>query len=592
VVKPELVERYLRGKFGKALDAVRAEMEPRHAGRLSHSRASRSLRLSGMALFWLLASCATWANPSLEARVTAVAAGPASRGQPSAAPQVSRAWIEQVYSPANPGPVWFTAEGPRPAIGVALQALRAAAGRGVAPDDYDVGSLERQVEALRGSILDRDTVARADMAMTVTVLRFLSDLRFGQVRPQEVEPHYRAPAKDAAFVAELRAAVAGDRLAATIDAAEPAFPLYARLKRLLADYRVLAAQPAIVLPPLASPLVKIVVGDIYTGVPALHAQLVRLGDLAADSARSTDDRFTDMLAEAVRRFQARHGLQPDGVLGKETLAALNVPLATRVAQITLSLERLRWLPTLPPGPLIAINIPSFQLWVFADASDAEHATLSMRIVVGRAMRTETPVFIGEMRFVEFNPYWNVPPSILRNELLPRLETDPTYAKREDMEVVSTGRDGRAHTVIDSASIAALRSGEARLRQRPGPRNALGGVKFVLPNTMHIYLHATPARELFERTRRDFSHGCIRVREPEALAQFVLRGKPEWTPEEIEIAMQSGMNRTVPLAHPVPVVVFYTTAVADAAGRALFLADVYGHDRELQNALRKGSRAAR
>ncbi len=553
---------------------------------------ARPLRRLGLALFCLLASWPASADSSPDARSTANAISPANTGQALAAPRVSRVWIEQVYSPEDPGPVWFTAEGPRPSLSLALRELRAAADRGLAPEDYGVDLLEREIGALVASRADPDRLAHVDRAVTAKVLRFLSDLRFGRVRPQEVEPHYRATPRDAWFVTELRAAVTRDGLAAMIDAVEPAFPLYVRLKRLLADYRLLAAEPGIVLPPPPSARGKIVAGDIYAGVPALHAQLVRLRDLAVDAAPPADDRYTDALAEAVRRFQERHGLQPDGVLGKETLAVLNVPLAARVDQITLSLERLRWLPALPPGPLIAINIPSFRLWAFADAAAAGRATLSMPVVVGRAVRTETPVFIGEMRFVEFSPYWNVPPSILRNEILPRLETDPSYARREDMEVVSTGRDGQARTGFDDAALAALRSGEARLRQRPGTRNALGGVKFVLPNTMNVYLHATPARELFERTRRDFSHGCIRVREPEALAQFVLRGKPEWTPEEIAVAMRSGVNRTVPLASPVPVVVFYTTAIADAEGRALFLADVYGHDRRLQDALRKGSGAAR
>ncbi len=498
---------------------------------------------------------------------------------------MSPAWIEQVYSSSNPDPVWFTADGPRADASVALQALRAAGERGLAPEDYDIGALEREIDALGGGDRDPDAVSRADAAMTVTMLQFLSDLRFGRVRPQQVEPHFRAPAKDAAFVAELRDAVARGRLAATIDAAEPAFPLYVRLKRLLATYRVLAAQPGIVLPPLASPRNKVVVGDAYVGVPALHAQLLRLGDLAADSAIPADDQYTPPLAEAVRRFQTRHGLEADGVLGKDTLGALNTPLTARLAQIRLSLERLRWLPQLQPGPLIAINIPSFRLWAFADASGAQPAILSMAVVVGRAMRTETPVFIGEMRFVEFSPYWNVPPSILRNELLPLLARDPSYLDHEDMEVVGTSSSGRVLAASGNELIAALRSGEARLRQRPGARNALGGVKFVLPNTMDIYLHATPARELFERTRRDFSHGCIRVREPEALAQFMLQGKPEWTTAQIEAAMTSGVNRTVPLAAPVPVIVFYTTVIVDGEGRALFLRDIYGHDSKLRDALR-------
>jgi len=562
------------------------------AWRLPHSSALRSRHLFGVALFWFLLGSAASADPSLHARTWTTMAGHADLLTVPTPPPVSRAWIEQVYSPASPGPVWFTSEGPRPATSVALDALRAAGDRGLVPEDYHVSALEREIEALRAGNREPDAVGRVDMAVTATMLRFLSDLRFGRVRPQQVEPHYRAPAKDATFAVDLRDAVARDRLAATIDAAEPAFPLYGRLKRLLANYRELAALPTIVLPPLAALRSKIVEGDAYSGVPKLRAQLVRLGDLAADSEWPTNDRYTGALADAVRRFQGRHGLQADGVLGKDTLAALNVPLTTRLTQITLSLERLRWLPQLPPGPLIAINIPSFQLWAFADASDLQHATLSMPVVVGRAMRTETPVFIGEMRFVEFSPYWNVPRSILRNELLPRIASDPSYLEREAMEVVSTSRDGRTYAAVDSTSIAALRSGEARLRQHPGARNALGGVKFGLANTMDIYLHATPASELFGRTRRDFSHGCIRVREPEALAQFVLQGKPEWTPVEIEAAMTSGVNRTVPLAAPFPVIVFYTTAVVDVDGRALFLADIYGHDRKLLDALRGAARVAR
>jgi murein L,D-transpeptidase YcbB/YkuD len=216
----------------------------------------------------------------------------------------------------------------------------------------------------------------------------------------------------------------------------------------------------------------------------------------------------------------------------------------------------------------------------------------MPVIVGRAMRGETPMFIGEMRYVEFSPYWNVPPSILRNELLPQLTRDPSLLQREDMEFVSTRGGGSARATLDEAALAGLRSGELRLRQRPGPKNALGGVKFVLPNTMDVYLHGTPAQALFERTRRDFSHGCIRVREPAALAGFVLRGQPEWTPAQIDAAMVSGTNRIVKLAAPIPVVVFYTTAIVDTRGHALFLPDVYGHDRKLANALRTAHREAR
>lgn len=521
--------------------------------------------------------------------VAGLASGSAAAADPAAAPMSARvapdtAWMAQVYPPANPGPVWFTARGPRPAVRVALQALRNAGDRGLVPDDYRPDTLAREIDALDVPRADAEAILHADRALTATMLRFLSDLRFGRVPPQRLAPHFRTPARDAPFVAQLRDAVADGRLAAAIDAAEPTFPVYARLKRLLPHYRVLASEPPIVVPPPASKR-SVAVGDSYAGVPALRALLVRVGDLAADAPAPAGDGYTPLLAAAVQRFQARHGLQADGVLGRNTLAALNVPLAARVDQIVLSLERLRWLPELPSGPLIAINIPSFRLWAFDDASNPTQPALSMPVVVGKAVRNETPVFIGTMRYVEFSPYWNVPSSILRDEILPDLASDPAYLLREGMEVVSTNGDGRTSDAIDAAGLAALLSGEARLRQRPGPRNPLGGIKFALPNGMDIYLHATPARDLFARSRRDFSHGCIRVGDPQALAAFVLRGKPQWTADAIGEAMNSGVNRTVALPVPVPVIMFYTTAIVDREGNARFLPDIYDQDRLLAAALR-------
>jgi murein L,D-transpeptidase YcbB/YkuD len=216
----------------------------------------------------------------------------------------------------------------------------------------------------------------------------------------------------------------------------------------------------------------------------------------------------------------------------------------------------------------------------------------MPVIVGRAVRTETPVFIGDMRYVEFSPYWNVPPNILRNEILPALRRDPAYLQRHDMELVRTGRDRSITTTVDAAALAALESGALRVRQRPGPRNALDGIKFVLPNTMDIYLHGTPAPALFKPARRDFSHGCIRVADPAALARFVLRDQPEWTAARIEAATASGTMTTVTLPGSIPVVVFYTTAIAAADERALFLPDVYGHDRKLEAALRAARAGSR
>ena len=416
------------------------------------------------------------AAPATAARTTVVAQARAATDPPRATPSGDPRWVERVYPRTPPDPVWFTPEGPRAAVGVALRELRAAGDRGLASEDYDADALERDVEAAMRGARAPDAIARVDRALSATMLRFLADLRSGRVRPRQVEPFFHAPAKPMPFAADLREAVAGERLASLIAEAEPTFAQYAQLKRLLADYRILAAQP---LPrALGSPRGKIVVGDRHASVPALRATLVALGDLPADTADAADPAatlYSATLAAAVRRFQSRHGLAPDGIVGKGTLDALNTPVAARIEQITLSLERLRWLPDFAAGPLIAVNIPSFELWAFADATGTRRATLSMPVVVGRAMRNETPVFIGEMRYVEFSPYWNVPPSILHNELLPRIAEDPSYLRREDMEIVRTGRNGtrvrgersrRHRGLADGQRAAAPASGSG---QRAGRR---------------------------------------------------------------------------------------------------------------------------
>jgi murein L,D-transpeptidase YcbB/YkuD len=207
----------------------------------------------------------------------------------------------------------------------------------------------------------------------------------------------------------------------------------------------------------------------------------------------------------------------------------------------------------------------------------------MDVVVGRSVPTHrTPIFAERMTYLEFSPYWNVPPGILHRELLPRLRKDPEYLEREDMEVVDAS--GRVSTTLDQAALDALEGGSARVRQRPGPKSAVGGLKFVFPNHADVYLHDTPERELFTRSRRAFSHGCIRVQDPVKLARFVLASQPEWTEDAIRAAMAAGKTRFVTLAEPIPVLVFYVTTVVDPEGRLLFLPDPYGHDGTLVRAL--------
>ena len=287
----------------------------------------------------------------------------------------------------------------------------------------------------------------------------------------------------------------------------------------------------------------------------------------------------------MKRFQIRHGLEPDGVRGKGTQAALRVPLAWRVRQIELALERLRWLPDLGDRRLIALNIPMFRFWAWDSTPPNDAPSLTMNVIVGRALSTETPVFDEEMREVIFRPYWNVPRSILRHEILPLLERDPDYLGRQNMEIVRGDGDDARPVGATAENLALLRQGALRVRQRPGPHNALGLVKFVFPNEENVYMHGTPVQSLFSRSRRDFSHGCVRVEDPVALAEWVLRERPEWTRQRILSAMAGERPVSVSLPRPIQVILNYTTAVVmPEDGTIHFADDIYRHDTRLDRAL--------
>jgi murein L,D-transpeptidase YcbB/YkuD len=443
-----------------------------------------------------------------------------------------------------------------------LWVLRQATLQGLDPLDYGTDALQQQLHSGEADS------ARFDVALTSAMLHYLADLRVGRVRS---EYHTRLP--DARLrqydpVERLRAGLAFGKLQAAVQAAEPQSPQYGRVKAALANYRKLSSQPYPALPKLRA---KVAPGGAYPAAKALFERLVLLGDLPAETQPQTNGIYNQRLAAGVRHFQARHGLDDDGVLGRGTIDALNVVPAKRVRQLELTLERLRWLPDFGPGPLIVVDLPAYRLWALHNGS--ADVPLEMRVVVGTAIKTETPLFVGQLRYLEFNPYWNVPRSILEKEILPKLERNHAYLTQHEME-----------TVPPDATLADLKAGRARVRQRPGPKNSLGAVKFAMPNPMDIYLHSTPARELFKRSRRDLSHGCIRVEQPAALAQYVLAQQRQWNADTIKAALQPGPTRHVDLAHPIPVVIFYATATVDSNGSARFAADIYGRDSELEQEL--------
>lgn len=254
-------------------------------------------------------------------------------------------------------------------------------------------------------------------------------------------------------------------------------------------------------------------------------------------------------------------------------------LRARVRQLELALERLRWLPPLGRKPFVVVNIPGFELFAFDSTGGLGAPSVRMKVIVGKAFDTQTPVLVEQMRSIEFFPYWHVPHRVLVKEILPEMRKDSAYLRKEDMEL-ATLAGAAAGDSVTPAVLRKLRRGELRVRQRPSKRNPLDGVIFRFPNAENIYLHGTPNTELFSRSRRDFSHGCIRLEHPETLAAWVLRDQPDWTPERIAEMMAGPTTTRVPLAEPLPVILFYTTAVVEPDGRVEFYEDIYGHDARL------------
>lgn len=423
-----------------------------------------------------------------------------------------------------------------------------------------------------------------DVRFSAAALRFMSDLHFGRVSPEEAGfqlQEQRAPFDLAAALQRLAAASDVDHELASV---EPAFYHYGLLKQALAHYRMAARLPdPTQLPPISKTLKP---GDSYAGAPTLRSFLAAIGDLAPSPETAPDQLAYDAsLSAAVANYQRRHGLTPNGALDKATLASLKVPPARRIRQIVLTLERWRWLTPFKTPPII-VNIPQFRLFAFRTTEDRVADILQMDVIVGRTYpQTQTPVFEGQMRYVILRPYWDVPYSITQHEMLPKIRAHPDYLAAHHLEIASGPDDNSPAVALTPESLAALAAGRLRLRQQPGDDNALGLVKFMFPNSHNVYLHSTPARNLFQEPVRAFSHGCIRVSDPVALATLVLKDAPgEWTAEKVEAAMKGPTTLRVNLERPIDVLILYATALATEAGPVLFFNDIYGYDRKLEREL--------
>ena len=485
-----------------------------------------------------------------------------------------------------PEPLWIEGTRATPQAVKLLDQLQAAEAYGLRASDYHLSLPPEELAAVLANRTGAAVRQRFATELSRAATRFAEDLHQGRIDARRAG--FNLPAASAGFDTPRHVyEIATSRdVAASLAALEPGAPPYRRLKAALAQYRALAQQPGLTELP-ALPARSLFPGDEYAGAPQLRRLLEAVGDLprAANSDEYAATTFDTALVAAIEHFQQRHGINVDGVVGPRTFVALTTPLAQRVAQIELAMERWRWLAAIE-RPSIVINIPQFMLYTVSHEAGPQMAGVEMRVIVGKTYpHMRTPVFSSRITQVVFQPYWDVPRGILLRELLPRIRTQRSLLDRYHMEIVSGQSDDARVVPVSAAAIQDLASGTLRLRQRPGPDNALGPVKFAMPNPYNVYLHATPEQALFERSARTFSHGCIRVADPAALAAYVLRDAPgEWNGSAIDAALSGTQTQRIRLERPVPVVVFYTTAVVTRSAEVLFFQDVYGHDAKLQQLL--------
>ena len=459
--------------------------------------------------------------------------------------------------------------------------------KGLSAEDYDGSRWNDRLAKLKPATrqpTEADAV-KFDLALTVCAMRYISDLHIGKVYPNYLAFALDDKSKryDLAKFLKDHVVGAGD-VAGVLAQVEPPYPGYRRTIQALQTYLELARRDD----GEQLPAVKkaIVPGDTYPGVPRLTRLLRLVGDLPADANVPADQSiYASALVDAVKNFQRRLGRDPNGRLDAQTLADLNVPLNRRVRQMQLTLERWRWLPAAYHEAPIVANIPEFRLRAY----DKDFKIgVTMKIVVGKTYgHHNTPVFTDTMQHVVFRPYWEVPPSITRAEMIPHIVRDPDYLANKGFEVVDSKRNVVSTGKVTPEVLGQIRAGKLFVRQEPGPKNALGLVKFVFPNSYNVYMHDTPSTEFFAKARRDFSHGCIRLEKPADLAAWVLRDNPGWTPDRIRAAMNGTVTQQVNLAHPIPVLIVYATVIVLEDGVVHFYDDIYGHDTALEKALAKG-----
>jgi len=476
-------------------------------------------------------------------------------------------FVNQIYRSNNFQPIWLTANRSEKNLKDLLSVINGAAKDALNPANYNAGKI---LSWSKKQALDSNTAASYDVALTVSLVRYLHDLRQGQIDPDEIQFLIHIARKPPLDVAGLvRQHLASETLTELAALFEPKAKQYQQLKHVLQRLQRSNNKTALNKFGPSKPLHP---GDKSPQIVNLRHNLRAMGYLQQEND-SESQTYDEYLLAAVKSLQRQQGLNDDGIIGPATVALFNQPPNEKIAQVELAMERARWIPDTKDGPLILVNIPAFELWAFNSADDPK--PLNMKVIVGKSPNNQTPILWEEMKYLEFMPYWNIPQSIFKKEILPKTATNRDYLASHEIELIrhqnSAEKGGGSYV---------------RARQRPGSKNPLGRVKFVFPNKADVYLHDTPGRAAFNNPRRDLSHGCVRVSEPERLAEFVLGDQKGWDIERIREAMSAPKTRHVTLNQAVPVLFYYATTFVDPENQLRFYPDIYGHDEQLKQALNK------
>lgn len=468
--------------------------------------------------------------------------------------------VKAFYRARGYAAAWTSEEGLLPRGQALIAALDSAGQEGLDPTAYHAGEIRPLLQRAQGDVEQRlpvgDELGNLDLLMSEAYLRYTSDVLRGTIDPGAEGIDWKVPREDATDAAFLNQVLEDEDFDAALAELRPQVPFYDGLRQGLLRYERVAASGG--WQPIA-PGQALGPGDRGARVARLRARLAAEADpVEAPLVQSTgpQDVFDDRLAQAVEHFQDRMGLHEDGAAGAETVRAMNVPVEERLKSLRLNLDRWRWLPRELGSHYLIVNVAGFEMAVMKDNQPA----LSMRVIVGKTGH-ETPIFRDTLEDIVVNPYWNVPPDIAEKEVIPALERDPSYLERNDMEWVGSGAN-------------------RGIRQRPGPKNALGVVKFLFPNDHDVYLHDTPADELFTRQTRAFSHGCIRLEKPRELAHYLFESAVGRRASDFD-AMVGGPEKWVKLKQKLPIYIVYFTAWPDADGGVSFYQDIYRRDARVE-----------